>query len=127
MRLLCDLGGDASLALTQAALDELGIRATGAGHRIMDFKGSTFEARGFRVARLRIGNAAFTNVSGSLQPHASYIGLALFAANRIVLDYRGGKMTLIARETEHLERAACGGAPCHFRRALPRRRPISAI
>lgn len=114
VRLLFDLGGDAPLALTQAALDKLGIKATVPGHKVTDINGNTFESRTFEVARLQIGSAVFTNVRGSVDLHANYIGPSLLDAYQVVLDYRGRKMTLIPPGTQLIERAGCRGAPVPF-------------
>jgi Aspartyl protease len=120
VRVMFDLGGDASLTLTRAALSELGIKPTGPGHRFMDVKGNILESRTFEVPRLRIGSAVFTHVTGSVDVRApsypatqvgqlGYIGPSLFAGYRIVLNYQGGKMTLIPPGTQHIERAGCIG------------------
>lgn len=119
VRLWFYLGADASLTLSGATLDELGIKPTGPGRRFMDVKGNKLEARTFNVARLRIGTAVFTAISGVVDVHApplgqGYIGPSLFAAYQIILDYRGGKITLIPPGTQLTESDSCRGAPVPF-------------
>lgn len=119
VRLWFDLGADASLTLSRATLDELGIKPTGPGHKFMDVKGNTMEARTFNVPRLGIGSEVFTAVPGIVDVHApslgqGYVGPSLFATYRIVLDYRGGKMTLIPPGTQLIERAGCRGTSVPF-------------
>ena len=119
VRLWFDLGADDSLTLSRATLDELGIKPTGPGRRFMDTKGNTQEARTFDVPRLAIGSAVFKAVPGIVDVHTpslgqGYIGPSLFAAYQIVLDYRGGKMTLIPPGIQLIERAGCSGAPVPF-------------
>ena len=116
VRLMFDLGNAAALALPHATLDVLGITPTGPGRKFMGFKGDTVESRSFEVPRLSIGSAVFMNVTGIEDFHdqASYgaqgfIGPSLLVAYRVVLDYRGGKMTLIPPEARHIEQAGCLG------------------
>jgi hypothetical protein len=121
VRLIFDLGGD-SLALTRTTLDEIGIAPTGPAQRGMDVKGNTTESRTFEISRLRIGGAVFRRVTGRIDAHdparfgaQGYIGPSVFATYRIVLNYPGGKMTLIPAGTLDIERAGCVGAAVPFR------------
>jgi len=114
VRLWFDLGAEASLTLSRATLNELGIEPTGPGHSFMDVKGRKLESRTFAVPRLTIGSAVFINVPGIVDFHTpplgqGYIGPSLFAAYRIVLNHRDGTMTLIPPETQDIERAGCIG------------------
>jgi hypothetical protein len=120
VRLIFDLGGD-SLALTRTTLDELGIAPTGPAQRETDVKGNTMDSRTFEVQRLRIGDAVFRGITGRMDIHdparfgaQGYIGPSIFATYRMVLDYRGGKMTLIPAGTARIERAGCVGTAVPF-------------
>lgn len=125
LTVLFDLGEDSALVLTGAALAKLHVKATGPGYKVSDPKGNTLESKTFRIARLNIGGASFTNVPGRLDVHdpsydsskvgqEGYIGPALLRDYRIVLDYLRGKLTLIPSARTDSEAFGCVGVEVPF-------------
>ena len=107
VRLKFDLGDGDQLALQQDVLDR--IRAVPTGE-VARFKGlyGEFEAPLYKVARLQIGTAVFSDVIARLdvrdptyQPGAQgedgFLGTGLLKAFALVLDYPGRAMTLAPR------------------------------
>ncbi|MGE0030902.1 MAG: hypothetical protein AB7T20_07270 [Steroidobacteraceae bacterium] len=104
VRLKFDLGDGDQLALQQDVLDR--IRAVPTGE-VARFKGlyGEFEAPLYKVSRLQIGTAVFTDVIARLdvrdptyQPGAQgedgFLGTGLLRSFAVVLDYAGQAMTL---------------------------------
>ena len=131
VRLMLDLGYDTSLGLTHATLEQLGITPSGLAYTLTNVKGHIMGSPTFEVPRLRIGGAIFTHVTGRVDVHdpsspparfgqQGSIGPSLFSGYRIVLNYRGGTMTLIPPGSQHSERTRCIRAAVGFPKGVAR-------
>jgi hypothetical protein len=67
--LVVDLGNSGSVALTQAVIDRVQAMPTGETSRGIDPKGNVIEYPKFRIPRLQIATAVFTDVIGELDVH----------------------------------------------------------
>jgi len=129
MPLMFDLGGYESITLTQEAMRVGGVvRLPDERHGWKDAKGNVIEAARFTVKELRIGDAVFHDVDGhvegfdeSFKPtsplgNVGHIGAALVRPYKVVLDYRGGTMTLIPGDAddESAAQAGCRGTAVPF-------------
>jgi hypothetical protein len=129
MPLMFDLGGYESITLTPEAMRVGGVvRLPDERHAWKDAKGNVIEAARFTVKELRIGEAVFRDVDGhveafdeSFKPtsalgNVGHIGAALVRSYKVLLDYRGGAMTLIPRDAddESAAQAGCRGTVVPF-------------
>lgn len=65
--LVFDSGNSGSVALTQAVIDRVKALPTGETSKGMDPKGNVIEYPKFKIPRLQIGSAIFTDVIGSVR------------------------------------------------------------
>ena len=129
MPLMFDLGGYESITLTPEAMRVGGVvRLPDEQHAWKDAKGNVIEAARFTVKELRIGDAVFRDVDGhvetfdeSFKPtsplgNVGHIGAALVRPYKVLLDYRGGTMTLIPGDAddESAAQAGCRGTAVPF-------------
>jgi len=129
MPLMFDLGGYEDITLTQEAMRIGGVvRLPGEQHSWKDAKGNVIEAARFTVKALTVGDVEFRDVDGhveafdeSFKPssplgNVGHIGAALVRPYRVLLDYRGGTMTLIPGDAddESAAKSGCHGSAVAF-------------
>lgn len=118
-----DSGNSGSVALTQAVIDRVKALPTGEFSKGMDAKGNVIRYPKFKIPRLRIGTAVFTDVIGELDVHdpsyqatqvgqQGFLGTSLLKGYRVVLDYRHRRMTLVP--TGSTESGGCDGTAVPF-------------
>jgi hypothetical protein len=122
MPLSFDLGESAPLNLQQSALDMLGAVPTGESVKQQGIDG-VFTAPTYKIARLQIGNAVFTDVTAKLDaPQGTYVpsalvrgtlGSGLLKSYAVVIDYGRHRMTLLTREAPQLH-SLCRGTSVKF-------------
>lgn len=116
--LVFDLGGDFHLTLSESALSGLSTTPLSETYAFSDAKGNILQSPMFKVRRIEIGEAAFTDVVGHVDTsHPTYraqtdgregmIGAPFLRKYKVVLDYADRKMTLIPGDS-----AAPGGDGC---------------
>lgn len=116
--LVFDLGGDFHLTLSESALAGLDAIPLSETYEFSDAKGNILQSPMFKVRRIEIGEAAFTDVVGHLDTsHPTYkaqtdgregmIGAPFLHKYKVVLDYMHREMTLIPGES-----AVSGGDEC---------------
>jgi Aspartyl protease len=104
VRLMFDLGDASALVLQQSVIDQIKAVPTGESQKLQDLKG-TFEAPLYKVKRLQIGTAVFTEVLTRLETHHplnqpkqigynGFMGTALLKPYEIVFDYPHRRMTI---------------------------------
>lgn len=120
-----DSGSSASVSLTQAVINRINAIPTGETSRGVDPKGNVIEYPRFKVHRIQIGTAVFTDVVGELDVHdASYqatqvgqqgfLGTALLKTYKVVLDYRQRRMILIPPGIAKDRSGGCTGSAVAF-------------
>ena len=117
VRLQFDLGDRTSLVLQQSALDLIKAVPTGKSAQMQGIDG-VFEVPLFKVARVKIGSAVFTDVEARLDaPRAGYqpgqiaqgyLGTGLLKSYEVVLDYPHRAFTLVARGGEPSSESCTG-------------------
>ena len=123
--LIFDLGDDSALVLSQAVIDRVKAMPTGETQRMKDLEGHVIQSPKFKIPRLQIGDALFTDVVWRRDAHdpafpadevgqQGYLGTSLLMAYRVVLDYRHRTMTLIPPESADSRSAHCKGAAVPF-------------
>jgi hypothetical protein len=128
VRLQFDLGDRTPLVLQQSVLDAIKAVPTGEISRLQGTDG-VFEVPMFKVARVQIGAAVFTNVVARLDaPRPGYqpvqfaqgfLGNGLLKSYEVVLDYPDQAITLIARRSENSP-GTCRGTAVPFSAASPK-------
>lgn len=119
-----DLGNGSPLVLQQSVLDLIKAVPTGESSKFQDPKG-VFESPMFKVARLQIGTAVFTNVIAQLDVHSpsyqpaqigqkGYLGTGLLKSFEVVLDYPHRTMTLVPRVSSESSSGTCKGTVVPF-------------
>jgi hypothetical protein len=128
MPLLFDLGGYEHITLTREAMRVGGVVPLhDDSHTWKDAKGNLVEAPRFTVRELRIGDAVFREVDGHVAEfdasfptiplgNVGHIGAALVRPYKVLLDYRGGAITLIpgGYDDASAAKAGCRGAIVPF-------------
>jgi hypothetical protein len=123
--LVFDLGDASALVLAQRVIDRIKTAPTGETNRSTDVQGNVIESPKFKLARLQIGNAVFTDVIGRLDLHdpkyqppdvgqQGYFGTSLLKSYMVVLDYRHRQMTLIPPRGSKELSAKCSGTVVPF-------------
>jgi Aspartyl protease len=123
--LVFDSGSSASVSLTQAAIDRVKALPTGETSRGMDAKGNVIKYPKFKIHRLQIGTAAFTDVIGELDVHDSsyqaaqvgqqgFLGTSLLKGYKVVLDYPNRRMTLVPPGSTRDHSGGCNGTAVPF-------------
>ena len=123
--LVFDSGSSGSVALTRAVIDRVKAVPTGETSRGMDAKGNVIQYPKFKIHRIQIGTAAFTDVIGELDVHdpsypaaqvdqQGFLGTALLKGYKVVLDYRHRRMTLVSPSSTKDQSAGCHGTPVPF-------------
>ncbi|HZF26212.1 MAG TPA: glycosyl hydrolase family 18 protein [Steroidobacteraceae bacterium] len=104
--LIFDSGNSGTVALTQAVIDRVKAVPTGETSRGMDPKGNVIEYPKFKIPRVQIGTAVFTDVVGELDVHdpsyqatqvgqQGFLGTSLLKPYKVVLDYPHRRITLV--------------------------------
>jgi hypothetical protein len=123
--LVFDSGNSGSVALTQAVIDLVKALPTGETSRGMDPKGNVIEYPKFKIHRLQIGTAVFTDVIGELDVHdpsyqatqvgqQGFLGTCLLKGYKVVLDYPHRRMTLVPPGNTKDQSAGCKGTAVPF-------------
>jgi predicted aspartyl protease len=123
--LVVDLGNSGSVALTQAVIDRVQAMPTGETSRGIDPKGNVIEYPKFRIPRLQIATAVFTDVIGELDVHGrsyqatqvgqqGFLGTSLLKVYKVVLDYPHRRMTLVPPGSTKGQSAGCKGTAVPF-------------
>jgi hypothetical protein len=122
-----DLGDSTPLTLQRSVLDAAKAIPTGESIKLQGIDGP-FEAPLFKVPRIQIGSAVFTNVTAKLDaPRAGYapsstergvLGSALLKGGAVVFDYKHRRLVLLAGESPQ-KRAMCQGTVVPFSNASP--------
>jgi Aspartyl protease len=123
--LVFDSGSSASVSLTQEVIDRVKALPTGEASRGMDAKGNVLKYPKFKIHRIQIGSAVFTDVIGELDVHdpsyqatqvgqQGFLGTFLFKGYEVVLDYRHRRMTLVSPGVSKDRSAACRGTAVPF-------------
>jgi hypothetical protein len=120
-----DSGDSGAIALTDAALRRAGAKLIDGTSMGMDIKGNILEAPRFKVPRLQVGSAVFSDVIADLDVHArtypanqvgqqGFIGTALFESYQLLLDFPRRRMTLIGGADQAVKQNGCEGASVPF-------------
>jgi hypothetical protein len=123
--LVLDSGNPVSIALTQEAIDRVKALPTGETSRGMDAKGNVIQYPKFKIHRIQIGTAVFTDVIGELDVHdpsyqatqvgqQGFLGTSLLKGYKVVLDYPHRRMTLVPAGSTKDESAGCKGTAVPF-------------
>jgi hypothetical protein len=123
--LVFDLGDASALVLTGRVIDRVQTFPTGETNRATDVQGNVIESPMFKLSRLQIGNAVFTDVIGRRDLHdpkyhppdveqQGYFGTSLLKSYMVVLDYRHRQMTLIPTGSSKDQTAKCSGTAVPF-------------
>ena len=119
-----DLGGDFYLTLSESALSALNTTPLSQTYEFSDAKGNILKSPMFRVGRIEIGDAAFTDIVGHVDvSHPTYkaqtdgregmIGAPFLQKYKVLLDYVHREMTLIPGEGA-ASRDGCAGTEVPF-------------
>jgi hypothetical protein len=123
--LVFDSGSSGSVALTQAVIDRVKALPTGETSRGMDAKGNVITYPKFKIPRLQIGTAVFTDVIGELDVHdpsyqaaqvgqQGFLGTSLLKAYKVVLDFPHRRMTLVPPGSTKDHSGGCNGTTVPF-------------
>jgi len=118
-----DSGNSGTVSLTQTILDQVKAVPTGEFSRGIDGKGNVMKYPKYKIARIRIGAAMFTDVIGELDVHdpsypaaqvgqQGFLGTALLKNYQVMLDYRHRRIVLIPGES--IEPRRCHGTAVPF-------------
>lgn len=119
-----DSGDSTTAALQKAVLDRVGATPTGQSSKQRYIKGIVSSPR-YRVHRVQIGQAVFTNVVARLDAHPAsdpakdvgqkgFLGTGLFKTYRVILDYPDHTMTLLSKSSVERGRHGCTGSAVSF-------------
>jgi hypothetical protein len=120
-----DLGDASALVLQQSVIDQLKTIPASETHRAKDVMGNVSHSVMFKVPRVQIGSAVFTDVTGRPDIHdptyqatqvgqRGYLGTSLFKLYKVVLDYQHRRMTLMPPDSTEEQSAACKGTVVPF-------------
>jgi hypothetical protein len=123
--LILDSGNSGSISLSQAVIDRVKALPTGESSRGIDPKGNVIKYPKFRISRIQLGTAVFTNVIAELDVHdpsyqatqigqQGFLGTALLKGYKVVLDYRHRRMTLVPPGSTKAASAGCKGTAVPF-------------
>lgn len=123
-----DLGDRTPLMLQQSVLDSIKAAPTGETTHLQGVDGE-FAVPTFKIARVQIGTAVFTDVVARLDaPRKGYqpgkiargfLGTGLLKSYQVVLDYPHGIIALISRRNE-TPPGACAGVGVPFSTSSPK-------
>jgi hypothetical protein len=128
--LLLDSGDQSPLALRQSVLDQIKAVPTSGSFSGQDVKG-IFEAPKYRVSRVEIGQASFSDIITRLDVHSpsnrpvdlgqeGLLGTGLFKSYEVVIDYPHRTMVLV---TEGSGSTLCRGTAVPFSPLPPNNQP----
>jgi hypothetical protein len=127
MLLQFDLGDSTTLVLQQSALDAIKAAPTGETVKMQGTDGE-FEVPTYKVPRIQIGSAVFTNVTVRLDTsgkgyepkeiYRGYLGTGLLKPYAVVLDYAHHSMMLLPGEDATV-RNLCRGTEVKFSNSSP--------
>lgn len=119
-----DSGDSTTAALQKSVLDRVRATPTGQSSKQRYIKGIV-SSPWYRVHRVQIGRAVFTNVVLRLDAHPAsdpakdvgqkgFLGTGLFKTYRVVLDYPDHTMTLLSKDSVGRGRHRCAGSAVSF-------------
>jgi len=135
--LILDTGGSASVVLQQPVLDRIKAVPTGGeSFKGMDAKGSVLQAPKFRISRLELGDAVFTDVIARVEVHAptmpaprvghkGLLGTGLLKAYEVILDYPHLTMTLVPHTVNDTASERCRGTGVPFAASQAPAEPVT--
>ena len=136
--LVFDSGDQSTVALHRSVLDAIRAVPTDESERLQFSKGPTVESAKFRIRRLQIGQAVFTDIIGRLDSHdpsyqatdvgqKGFLGTGLLKPYELVLDYRKRRMTLIPRGGDERPSLSCRGTDVPFASLKEPAEPVTEI
>jgi hypothetical protein len=123
--LIFDSGNSASVALTQTVLDRVKATPTGDTSRGMDAKGNVLVYPKYKLARVQIGAAIFTDVVADLDVHdpsyqadqvgqQGFLGTSLLKRYKVVIDYPHRRISLVPPGDSTGRTSECRGSVVPF-------------
>lgn len=120
-----DSGDQSTVALQQSILDQIKAVPTGESSEQRYARGKEVQSPKFRVPRIQIGRAVFTDIIGRLDIHdpsypatdigqKGFLGTGLFKSYEVVLDYPHRTMTLVPRINGERPSKSCQGTVVPF-------------
>ncbi len=120
--LVLDTGNSVSVSLTKEAMERSGAIPLGDASKGMDVKGNLIESPRYKLARVQIGTAVFTDVIAELDVHdpsyqatqvgqEGFLGTELLKGYNVMLDYPHRRMTLMSTANPS---ADCDGVAVPF-------------
>lgn len=136
--LVFDSGDQSTVALRQSVLAEIKAVRTSESTQLQFAQGPTVKSERFRIPRLQIGQAVFTDIIGRSDVHdpsyqatdagqEGFLGTGLFKAYEVVLDYRNRTMTLVPRMTGDSASASCRGTIVPFAATKAPAEPVTQV
>ncbi len=123
--LIFDSGNPTSIALTQSVIDHVKATPTGDTSRGMDAKGNVLVYPKYKLDRIQIGKAVFTDVVAELDVHdpsyraeqagqQGFLGTSLLKRYKVVIDYPHLRLTLVPPGSTGKKASECKGSVVPF-------------
>jgi hypothetical protein len=123
--LILDSGNSTSVALTQIVMDRVKATPTGDTSRGIDPKGNVLVYPKYKLHRIQIGKAVFTDVVAELDVHDSsyqaaqvgqqgFLGTSLFKRYKVIVDYPHLRLILVPPGSRERKASECKGAVVPF-------------
>lgn len=123
--LVFDTGDQSTVALQPSVLERIKAVPTGDSSELHQAKGDPVHSASFRLARLEIGQAVFTDFIGRADIHdpsypandvgqKGFLGTGLFKSYEVIIDYTHRRLTLIPRATGSSASESCRGTAVPF-------------
>ena len=136
--LVFDSGDESTVALHQSVLDDIKAVPTKESERLQFSKGPTVQSAKFRIRRLQIGRAVFTDIIGRSDVHdpsyqatdvgqKGFLGTGLLKPYAVLLDYRKRQMTLIPRHNDDPPSMSCKGTDVPFASMNEPAEPVTEV
>ena len=136
--LVFDSGDQSTVALQQSVLDSIKAIPTNESERLQFSEGPIVQSAKFRIRRLEIGPAVFTDVIGRADIHdpsyqatdvgqKGFLGTGLLKPYQVVLDYRKLRMTLIPRDNNERPSTSCRGTGVPFASVQEPAEPVTEV
>jgi hypothetical protein len=137
--LILDTGDSTSVILQQPVLDRIkAVPIPGESFKGVDAKGSVVQAPKFRISRLELGGALFTDVVARAEVHAptmpapdvhhkGLLGTGLLKAYEVILDYAHLTMTLVPHTANDTPSELCRGVNVPFAASQAPAEPVTKV
>jgi hypothetical protein len=136
--LVFDSGDQSTVALHQSVLDSIKAVPTNESERLQFSEGPIVQSAKFRIRRLQIGQAVFTDIIGRSDIHdpsyqatdvgqKGFLGTGLLKPYQVVLDYRKRRMTLIPRDNNEHPSESCRGTVVPFASLESPAEPVTEV